>query len=139
MVIMELIVAIAIIATLLTVSVQMLTALARQFRLSQQRLATLEAAANLMEAVKAMPDEALDPELLGRPEFHDRIEQSLANWRVELKLAPAGSGLPGRRIELILWPQAKTARQAPQPAEPSPSPIRLVAWHYPVAVEEISP
>ena len=119
----ELTVAIALIAILLTTSVQVVRAVAEQFRRNEERLAAIEAAGNLMELLTAMPDDLLGPEAFQRPELQEVAKETLRRWNVELLVTPQASKPASQRIELRLTRHASAGHHQ----EP---PVRLTAWRY---------
>ncbi len=120
----ELTVAMALIAILLTTSVQVVRTVTDQFRRNEERLAAIEAAGNMMELLTALPDEALGPNALQRPELAEVAEETLRRWNVELLVTPPAGEPAGQRIELQLSRRSSAGRR---PAEP---PVRLTAWKY---------
>jgi prepilin-type N-terminal cleavage/methylation domain-containing protein len=117
----ELLAAIAILAVLLTTTVQMLRLVAEQRRRNEDRLAAIEAAASVMELITALPDSQLTSQTLQEPRIHWAMEEIERHWKVDLQVTPATNALAGQRIELRL-----TRRHAPN-REP---PLTLTTWRF---------
>ena len=116
----ELIIAIAMITAILTITTQMLGVVAVQLRGNRQRLAAVEDAGNLMELITALPDQDLGPDTLQLPAIQESVGPTLDRWHVDLRVTPIKEGLSGQRIEILL--RRRTVADE--------SPLRLTAWKY---------
>ena len=125
--VVELTVAVALAATLLTVSIETIGVLAASERKAQRRSIALLAADNLLEAFTARPWDEMTPQQAARLELDEATRAALpaAQLRVDVDSLdddPRNGPPAARRIAVrIDWQD-----DAGQPARP----VRLVAWAH---------
>ena len=118
--VVELLAAIAILAVLLTTTVQMLRLVVVQRQRNEDRQAACEAAASLMELITALPDSEIRPQVLRQPAIQPILEGIQQRWEVDLQITPVDDP-SGQRIDLRL------RRLRSRKDEP---PLNLTAWRY---------
>jgi len=119
---MEVSVAGVLLATLLTICLQLLGVTAsRRHSLEDRQTAVLEAA-NAMERLAAQPWEDLTGEMAAAMRLSDEARQSLAEGRLDVDVADAAGEPAARRITVTVgWIDRSGKPQQP---------VRLVAWRY---------
>ena len=117
----ELLVAAAVVAMLIALVAEGLSAVAQQLRRNREQLAAIEAASSIMELVTALPDPALGPNALEQPEIQAIIQQTLDRWDVALRISDVEEDIAGQRIELSLSRRQATGDRRP---------LKLTAWKF---------
>lgn len=103
--ILEVMVAAALTALLVTMCVRMLTSSAAQRRGAERRSVALEEAANVAESVAALPWDELTSERVGQIQLSESARQALGNGSLKVSLEPAASGPASKQIRVQLtWP-----------------------------------
>ncbi len=120
--ILELLFAGALLATLMTVCLQMLAATAAQHRAAEDRQTAIREAANLMERLGAISFDDLTPQRVAQVQLSQQARRALPGGELEIELnGPADQPAVKRIVVLLRW-QDKTGRFV--------RPVRLVAWRY---------
>lgn len=120
--VLEVLVAIILVATLLTVSLEFLHALALQRRsLSDRRLA-LQEAGNCMERIAVWPWDELTTERLSGIDLSPEIRRALPSAKLSIRVSPTPEPPQGKVVSV-------TIRWQEQPEQPERS-VRLVTWRY---------
>jgi len=119
--VLELLVAMVLLATLLAVSLQLIAALAQQRRALDRRQQALREAANCMERIAARPWDELTPERLTATRLSPEAQQSLPGAALAIDVVPAADPEGKRIVVSVAWQEGD--------AQPERS-VRLVAWRY---------
>jgi type II secretory pathway pseudopilin PulG len=126
----ELLVAAGLLATLLTVCVQLSGVASAEQRALRQRQAAMNEAANVLERLSIRPWNALTDKDLGDLPLSAAARQSLPAAKLEVHVAQSAGQSGARRISVhIRWPD--------RDGRPEQT-VRLTAWRY-RAVEEVRP
>jgi Tfp pilus assembly protein PilE len=120
--IVEMMVAGAVAATLIAMSVQMLTKTALERRSIERRSIALQEAANIVESVAAMSWEEVTAERVGQIRLSEPAQQALGAGILKIVLEPSTSGPPARLVRVeITWPNSIGGTDAP---------VRLTSWVF---------
>ncbi len=119
----EVFVALAILAALFVLVIQMVSTTARERRANERRAIALEHAANLLERASAIPYEQLSAESLREMAISSDAGQLLPEGDVRWTVDEEGSELPAKRVGVELTWRAPHGR--------SDAPVRLVTWAFP--------
>ena len=119
---MEVAVAGVLLATLMTVCLQLFKATAAQRRALQDRHAAIRETVNLMERLSVYPWDELTPKNVAVLEISDESRQSLAEARLEIDVTRTPDEPEAKRITVTLQWQNHSGRPE--------RPVRLVAWRY---------
>jgi prepilin-type N-terminal cleavage/methylation domain-containing protein len=118
----ELTVAVLVLAVMVSVCMRFLRALADQRRGLQNRRVAVEEVANVMERLGARPWEDLTPEAIGQVPLSAEAQRAIPGGKLEVDvLRPAGDEGAKRVTVVLRWPTG------PEQADRS---VRLVAWRY---------
>jgi Tfp pilus assembly protein PilV len=122
-VLLEVVVAFGLLAVLIAVCLQMLSATAAGRRAAERRAVALQEAANIMERIAAMPWDQITGERLQEIELSPSVREILPGAAVNLTTeAASDAGPPGKHVGLeITWTNAVGDRDAP---------VRLSYWTY---------
>lgn len=118
----ELIVAGIVLAVVMTVYLQLLSATSRQQRYADHRQLAGEELANLMERITAQPYETIDLEKLQAKELSDSAISHLNEAELNIDVLPVSEPVAGKQISLSLrWRDSGNVFVAP---------TRLTSWVY---------
>lgn len=127
----EVFVALTVVAALFALVIQMVTSTARERRATERRAIALEQAANLLERASAIPFEKVSEVTLREVAVSDEAGQLLPGIDVRWTVAEDGSEVPVKRVQVELTWRATHGR--------SDSPVRLVTWAFPESAPAIAP
>jgi hypothetical protein len=119
----EVFVALTILAALFALVIQMVSTTARERRATERRAIALEHAANLLERASAIPFEKLSAESLREVTISADDGQLLPESDVRWTVDEDGSEVPAKRVGVELTWRAPHGR--------SDAPVRLVTWAFP--------
>jgi Tfp pilus assembly protein PilV len=120
--IVEVLVACGLLAVLLAVSAQLLSATAHARRASERRAIALAQAANVIERVRALPFAEVTPERLAAIELPPQVREILPDAVAKVSVEEESAEVPAKRVRVeVQWKSAAGA-------EP---PARLTYWVYP--------
>ena len=122
MTVLELLFAGALLAVLMTVCLQMLSAAAGQRRAAEDRQTAIREAANLMERLSTVAWDDLTPEAVGDVQLSDEARRALPGGELEIQLSSPAEQPEAKRIVVLLRWQDRAGRFV--------RPVRLVAWRY---------
>jgi type II secretory pathway pseudopilin PulG len=118
----EITASVVMLAAAMTLTVQLLGALAAERRAAERRLCAVQEVANLMERVAARPWAEVTPESLRTVSLSPRALQALPGAELTATVDDASAGPGGKRISLRLrWRDRAGTWTAP---------VRLSAWIY---------
>jgi len=118
----EVIVAAAIILVLMSVCLELLTAMASQRRALDGRQTAIRQAANVIERVSARPWSELTDEHLRQMQQAEQSLLGAAGARLEIQLAQMPNEPDAKRITVLVEVEDSSGRPV--------RPVRLVAWRY---------
>ncbi len=118
----EVLAAATILAVVMTLSVEMLGALAQQRRALDDRQAAIRAAGNVMERLFARPFDQCTAETVDAGPWTEQLQQTLPGGRVEIDIVALDAPPPAKRVTVAVSWSEGTDR--PRRTE------RLVAWRY---------
>ncbi len=121
-VLLELIVACGLMAVLVTLSVQLLTAAATQRRAVDQRSLALAEAANVAEQISGLAWDELTAERLSKITLSPAAQQSLPQGKLLVTSTPDETAPAGQRITIEITWHAATGEPA--------APVRVNLWAY---------
>lgn len=119
---LEVIVAGVLLATTMTISLQMLHATAARHRATEMRQTAISEAANVMQRLGAVPFDKLDAQDAGQMKLSEVAGRRLPGGRLEIELAEVADQPDAKRIVVRIHWQDRTGRAA--------GPVQLVAWRY---------
>lgn len=122
MTVVELLFAGALLATLMAVCLEMLSAAAAQRRATEDRQTAIREAANLMERLGTVPFDRLTPEGVGAVQLSGEARRALPDGELQIQLSSPSGEPDAKRIVVLLRWQDRTGRFL--------RPVRLVAWRY---------
>ncbi|MBU4273499.1 MAG: hypothetical protein KKA28_16690 [Planctomycetes bacterium] len=124
MTILELVVAGALLGTLLVVCLKMIGAVADWRRESDRRQLALFEAANLMERVADRPWDELTPEAVAAVRLPDNIRERLpgAELKIEVSDSPPERKPPSKRIAVSIRWRDRAGRMLP--------PVSIATWRF---------
>ena len=118
----EITASVVLLATAMSLTVQLLGGLAAERRAAERRLCAVQEAANLMERVAARPWEEVTPEGLRTVSLSPGALRALPGAELEAAVDDASAGRGEKRIDLRLrWRDRAGTWTAP---------VRLTAWIY---------
>ena len=119
---LEITVSAVLLATAMSLTVQLLGALAAERRAAERQLCAVQEVANLMERVASRPWEDVTPESLRAVRLSDRAMQALPGAELAATVDDASATRGEKRISLRLrWRNRAGTWSAP---------VRLTAWIY---------
>lgn len=121
-VLLEVMVAVALLAAMFSVCLQALTAMARQRQVIARRACAVQEAANLLEQWTVRDWAAVTPEAVQSLDLSDEAKRMLPAGRLQVEVVPAGNGPDAKRITVVVRWQNRPGQQ--------PAPVRLSAWVY---------
>ncbi len=124
MTILELVIAGALLGTLLIVCLKMLGAVADWRRESDRRQLALFEVANVMERIASLPWDELTPEAVTAVRLPDNIRQRLpgAELKIEVSDSPPERKPPSKRIVVSIRRRDRAGRMLP--------PVGIATWRY---------
>ncbi len=120
--IIEIVASVVMLATAMTLTVQLLGGLAAERRAAERRLCAVQEAANLMERVAARPWGEVTPESLRSVSLSPRALQALPGAELAATVDDASAGRGEKRIRLRLRWRDRAGNWT--------APVRLTAWIY---------
>jgi type II secretory pathway pseudopilin PulG len=122
-ILLEAILAAALLAVLMTVSLRMLSAISAQRRAAEQRAIALEEVANLMERALARPWNEISSQSASPSDVDDSLQRILPGAAATMTVEPSDDTLEGKHLHAtITW---KPAASRPDAA------VTLHFWAYP--------
>jgi len=113
----------AVLAVLITVCLQMFASMTVSRRAAEQRALALQAAANTIERISALPWDQITPERLAEITLPPSTQEHLGGGNLKLTLRPLETVGPAKQLQVeITWPNSAGGTDAP---------VRLSYWFHP--------